>query len=70
MGKNSLNGAVPPPGGTAGEPIWELAERLASVLLDSIEELQGAYEAIATLTTLAPYGEARDESLDEAGADN
>lgn len=65
-----LNGAASPPGGTVGEPIWALAERLAAVLLESMEELQGAYEAIAPLATLAPYGEEGDEPLEDAGVDN
>ena len=52
-----LNGAAHPAGSASTAHIWELAEQLASALLEDIEELEGAYEVLNALTALAPREE-------------
>ena len=59
-----LNGAVYPAGRAAEEPIWGLAEHLASDVLACIEELEAAYETINAFTALAPSGEGGTEEVE------
>jgi hypothetical protein len=58
------NGAVYPAGRAAEEPIWELAEHLASDVLACIEQLEAAYETINALIALAPSGEGGTEEVE------
>jgi hypothetical protein len=65
-----LNGTAHPAGSASTAPIWELAEQLASALLEDIEELEGAYEVLNALTALAPSEEWEDEEAEDAREDN
>lgn len=55
MAMNLINDNYAAPGGAVpDEPIWELADRITSDLLECMEHLQNAYDAIKPLEELAP----------------
>jgi hypothetical protein len=65
-----LNGAAHPVGSSSTAPIWELAEQLASALLEAIEELEGAYEVLNALTALTPGEGWEEEDAEDKRDDN